>query len=211
MIRVRVDPIAPDEVVLKQVVRVIREGGVVALPTDTFYGLAADPFRADAVARVFAAKARSATRALPLIAADREQVAACIGTLPAIAGRLARVFWPGPLTILLSAPIGIAEEVTAGTGQVGVRVPAHTVARSVCRACAIPLTATSANLSDEPPTANPDDVERTIGGRIDLLLDCGRIAGGLPSTIVDVTGSEPRLIRAGAVTWDEVLACVHSG
>ena len=121
---------------------------------------------------------------------------------------LAETFWPGPLTLLIRAPAALPEEVTGGTGRVGVRVPAHGVARGLCRACHRPLTATSANLSGEPPSADPDEVARTLGARIDLLLDDGRAPGGQPSTIVDVTGSAPRLVRAGALAWDQVQACV---
>ena len=187
---------------------VIAAGGVVALPTDTLYGLAADPFGADAVARLFAVKGRASERALPLIAADLEQIVSHLGSLPPMGRCLAEKFWPGPLTLLIGAPAALAQDVTGGTGRVGVRVPAHGVARDLCRACRRPLTATSANLSGEPPSSDPDEVERTIGARIDLLLDAGRAPGGQPSTIVDVTGSAPRLVRAGALAWDEVQACV---
>jgi L-threonylcarbamoyladenylate synthase len=187
---------------------VIAAGGVVALPTDTLYGLAADPFRADAVARLFAVKGRSSERAVPLIAADLEQIVSHLGSLPPMGRCLAEKFWPGPLTLLIGAPAALAEGVTGGTGRVGVRVPAHGVARDLCRACRRPLTATSANPSGEPPSPDPDDVERTLGALIDLLLDAGRAPGGQPSTIVDVTGSVPRLVRAGALAWDEVRACV---
>jgi L-threonylcarbamoyladenylate synthase len=188
---------------------VIAVGGVVALPTDTLYGLAADPFRADAVARLVAVKGRSSGRALPLIAADLEQIVSYLGSLPPMGRCLAEKFWPGPLTLLIGAPAALAEDVTGGTGRVGVRVPAHGVARDLCRACQRPLTATSANLSGEPPSSDPDEVERTLGARIDLLLDAGRAPGGQPSTIVDVTGSALRLVRAGALRWDEVQACVR--
>jgi L-threonylcarbamoyladenylate synthase len=206
MLRLRATPAA-----IEQAARLILAGGVVALPTDTLYGLAADPRRADAVARVADIKERPAERALPLIAADLDQVAACIGALPPMARALALAFWPGPLTLVLDAPSTLAPEVSGGTGRVGVRVPAHDVARALCRACGSPLTATSANVSGAPASAFPDEVERTIGARIDLLLDAGPTPGGAASTIVDVTGSEPRLIRAGAVPWSEVVACVDRG
>ena len=206
MLRLRATPAA-----IEQAARVILAGGVVALPTDTLYGLAADPRRADAVARVADIKERPAERAMPLIAADLDQVTACIGALPPMARALALAFWPGPLTLVLDAPSTLAPEVSGGTGRVGVRVPAHDVARALCRACGSPLTATSANVSGAPASAFPDEVERTIGARIDLLLDAGPTPGGAASTIVDVTGSEPRLIRAGAVPWSEVVACVDRG
>ena len=168
----------------------------VALPTDTLYGLAADPFRADAVARVFLVKGRMADRALPLIAADADQVAARLGPLPPNGARLAEKFWPGPLTLLVPAPAALAREVTGGTGRVGVRVPAHEIARAICRGPDGPITATSANRSGQPATADPGEVERTLGDDVDLLIDAGPTPGGAPSTIVDVTGSRATA-RAG--------------
>ena len=208
MRRVTVDAHSPDPKVLDEAVRLIDAGRVVALPTDTLYGLAADPFRADAVDRVFAIKGRSAGRALPLIAADEAQVASCIGSLPPIGQRLARAFWPGPLTLLVSAPPALAGRVSGGTGRVGVRVPAHAVARALCRACDRPLTATSANLSGETASADPLEVARMLGDRIDLLLDAGRTPGGEASTIVDVSESATRLIRSGAIAWERIQACI---
>jgi L-threonylcarbamoyladenylate synthase len=185
----------------------IAAGGVVAVPTDTLYGLAVDPFRADAVARLFAVKGRAADQAVPLIAADVAQVALALGELPPVGRRLAETFWPGPLTLLVPAPRALAAAVTAGSGRVGVRVPAHEVARDLCHACGRPLTATSANASGAPPSSNPDEVARALGDRIDLVL-VAPVPGGPPSTIVDVTGPVPRLVRAGAIGWDHVQACL---
>ena len=204
----RVRRLVADAAALEHAAGIILDGGVVAVPTDTLYGLAADPFRADAVARVFAVKGRSTERALPLIAADTAQVVQFIGEFTPMARALASRFWPGPLTLLLAAPATLAPDVIGEAGRVGVRVPAHDVARALCRACGRVLTATSANVSGEPAPDNPDAVERTIGDRIDCLLDGGRTPGGPPSTIVDATGSTPRLVRSGAVAWIEVLACV---
>lgn len=206
MRRVFVDPEAPQRDALQEAAQWIRIGGLVALPTDTLYGLAADPFRADAVARLFAVKGRAADRALPLIAADAGQIATRLGPLSPVGERLAAGFWPGPLTLLIPAPIELARGVTGGTGLVGVRVPAHAVARAICRAADHPITATSANRSGQLPTADPDEVERALGGEVDLLIDTGPTRGGPPSTIVDVTGTAARLVRAGAVSWEDIQA-----
>src|SRR5262245_61436335 len=195
MRRVFVEPAAPQLDALQEAAKWIRNGGLVALPTDTLYGLAADPYRADAVARLFAVKGRSAERGLPLIAADADQVARHIGPLSRSVGQLAEEFWPGPLTLIVAAPIALVPSVTGGTGRVGVRVPAHDVARAICRFAGRPVTATSANRSGQPPTAYPDEVERTLGDDVDLLIDAGPTAGGEPSTIVDVAGAEPFLVR----------------
>jgi L-threonylcarbamoyladenylate synthase len=206
MRRVFVDPASPQRDAIQEAAKWILNGGVVAVPTDTLYGLAADPFSADAIARVVAVKGRPAERALPLIAADAAQVVLHLGALSALAMRLVERFWPGPLTLLVSAPPSLAREVTGGTGKVGIRVPADNVARAICAMAGRPVTATSANLSGEPATASPDEVERTLGDRIDLLIDTGPTRGGAASTIVDVTGAEPVLIRAGAIPWQELLA-----
>ena len=205
MRRLFVDPESPQRDALHEAAKWIRAGGVVAIPTDTLYGLAADPFSAEAVARVFAVKGRSAARALPLIAADVEQVTAHIGSLPLAGERLAQRFWPGPLTLVVAALPGLARDVSGGTGRVAVRVPAHAVARAICCAVGCPLTATSANISGRPATAEADQVERMLGDGVDLLIDAGRTPGGNPSTIVDVT-AEPRLVRAGAIHWDLIQA-----
>jgi L-threonylcarbamoyladenylate synthase len=210
MRRVFVDPESPQRDAIQEAAKWIVNGGVVALPTDTLYGLAADPFSAAAVARVFAVKGRAAERALPLIAADAAQVTTHLGRLPAIAQRLADRFWPGPLTLLLAAPPALAADVSGGTGKVGVRVPADPVARAICAQARQPITATSANVSGQPATADPGEVERTVGDRIDLLVDTGTTRGGAPSTIVDATGAEAVLVRAGAISWEEIHACLHS-
>jgi len=208
MLRIPVHPRRPQSDAIERAAAVIRAGGVVAIPTDTLYGLAADPFRADAVARVFAAKSRPDQRALPLIAGSADQIAQRLGALPPAGHRLATRFWPGPLTLLVPATPALAAGVSGGSGRVGVRVPAHDAARALCEACGTPLTATSANLSGEAASADPTAVAAALAGRIDAILDAGPTPGGSPSTIVDVTVPEPTLVRAGAIPWEDVLACL---
>lgn len=208
MIRLTVDPRGPLSAALDRAADVIRRGGVAAIPTDTLYALAADAFSSVAVSRVFAIKGRAAHRALPLVAADTAQVLRWFGALPPLAARLAEKFWPGPLTLLLRAPAALPKEVTGGLASVGIRVPAHPVTAALCRACGVPLTATSANVSGRPATYDPDEVAKWLGDSIDLLVDAGRAPGGPPSTIIDVTAAEPQLVRRGAISWDEVKACV---
>ena len=211
MRRVFVDPDSPQRDAIDEAATWILNGGVVAIPTDTLYGLAADPFSAGAVARVFAVKGRSADRALPLVAADAGQVSAHLGRLSEAASRLASRFWPGPLTLLVAAPRTLAKDVSGGTGKVGVRVPANEVARRIAAVVGRPITATSANASGVAATADPSEVERTLGDRIDLLIDAGPTPGGAPSTIVDADGDTPVLVRAGALAWDEIQAWLNSG
>lgn len=207
MRRLIVDPQAPQPASLAEAADAVRAGQVVALPTDTLYGLAANPFDEVAVAAVFTVKGRPDDRAVPLIAADRAQVIALLGSLGPWGERLAERYWPGPLTLLMAAPPTLAGAVSAGTGRVGVRVPAHAVARALCATCAMPLTATSANRSGSPASHDPDVVAQALP-EVPVLLDSGPSPGGPPSTIVDVTSNPPVLVRAGAIPWEEILACL---
>ena len=166
-----------------------------------------DPRRDDAVARLFAAKGREPSAAVPLIAAsiDQAQEAAILGDREI---RLARTFWPGPLTIVVPARSGIAPAVLAGGTTVALRVPAHAVARALAAVFGFCITATSANRSGDPPAVTGADVSAALETSIDLLdvlLDAGAATGGPPSTIVEMAESGPRLVRAGAVAWSRVL------
>lgn len=208
MRRFRVDPARPDPDVIASVAAIIRAGGVVAIPTDTLYGLAADPFNPRAVQKIFELKRREPERAIPLVAASLQQVSEALGELSIASRKLAARFWPGPLTLLLQAPPTLAPEVTSRFDTVGVRVPDHAVTRALAAACYLPLTSTSANISDRPATANPDVVAEQLPD-LDGLLDSGPTSGGAPSTIVDVTRGAPVLVRPGAVAWDDIQACLR--
>jgi L-threonylcarbamoyladenylate synthase len=142
---------------------------------------------------------------LPLIAADLDQIERRAGPLGRLASRLAAAFWPGPLTLLVRAWPDLVPAVHGGGGAVGVRVPDHRVARDLARAAGCPLIATSANLSGEPAVSEASAVAAAISRGVAVVLDAGPTRGGLPSTIVDVRGEVPVLLRAGAVAWDRVL------
>jgi L-threonylcarbamoyladenylate synthase len=199
---------APDEAVIAEAADVLRQGGVVAYPTDTLYGLAVDPRRDDAVSRLYALKGRDGWSAVTLIAASLEQaqLAAVVGPAEL---RLARTFWPGPLTIVMPPQPGLSPAVLGSGTTVGVRVPSHAVARALAAAFGFCITATSANRSGEPPAVTGAGVAATLAPAIDLLVDAGPVAGGTPSTIVEIDASGPRLIRRGAVAWDRVLRSVE--
>ena len=203
MRRVAVNAERPEPVAIAQAVEVLRGGGVVAFPTDTLYGLAADPRDGDAIARLFALKGRAMTVAVPLIASDFEQAvtAAEFGPMPR---RLADAFWPGPLSLVVPAKPGISPTVLAGGSTVAIRVPAHAVARELARAFGFCVTATSANPSGHRPPDYADAVVQALPD-VDLLLDAGHVPGGEPSTIVSFDNDIPILVRAGALAWDRVL------
>lgn len=202
MLRVTISATAPDPDIIARAVRVLHDGGVVAYPTDTLYGLAVDPRREDAIERLFALKGRDRGAAIPLIAADLEQAGAA-GRLGPREMRLAAAFWPGPLAVVVPAQSAVSRSALTD-GTVAIRVPAHPVARALAAAFGFPVTATSANRSGLPPAASADRVAETLGD-VAILLDGGPSAGGSPSTIVRLTGDGPVLVRAGAVAWDRVL------
>jgi len=196
---VRVDAAAPDLGVMGQAAQVLRNGGLLAFPTETFYGLGAAGLDAVAVRRVFAVKGRPASMPLLLLVDSRAMAASVATEIPPRASELMARHWPGALTLVLAAAPGVPAEVTAGTGTVGVRVPAHAVARALVRALGEPVTAPSANPTGAPPPVTAGEVLAQLGGAIDLILDAGATPGGTPSTVLDVTVDPPRVIRQGAV------------
>jgi L-threonylcarbamoyladenylate synthase len=189
---------------IARAVEILHLGGVVAYPTDTFYGLAVDPRIDVAVGKLFDIKGRDARMAVPLIAADLHQ-AEEVGRFGAVERHLADAFWPGPLTLVVPATSAVTPAALAGGATVAVRVPAHPVARALAQAFGFCITATSANLSGAPPSASASAVRASLANRVDLLLDAGDAPGGPPSTIVTLDGTRPILIRAGAIAWDRVL------
>jgi L-threonylcarbamoyladenylate synthase len=205
MIRLRVDParVTADE--LTPAISALRSGGVVAFPTETFYGLAVDPRLTFAVKKLFELKRRGADQPIPLIAANDRQVIEQVGTLTPLAVRLASRGWPGPLTLIIPASPEIIADIHLSTGRVAVRVPGHPIARALAEYAGHAITSTSANLSGQPPAATGDAIAATFDERVDVLIDAGPTSGGLPSTIVDTTGSQPVMVRAGAIPWDRVL------
>ena len=204
-----VDRLAPDPDTVRRAVALLAQGEIVAYPTDTLYGLAVDPRRPDAVERLFRAKGRPAEMAVPLIAADPEQVARRAGRLTPLARTLAERFWPGPLTLVVDAAPVLNSRLLAGGRTVAVRVPDSAVARALARELGHPLTATSANRSGSPPATSAAAVVAAIGRDLACVLDAGPAESTSPSTIVDVRGAAPVLLRPGAVAWDRVLISVR--
>jgi L-threonylcarbamoyladenylate synthase len=203
MIRITVTPDDPDPRAIAQAVGLLRAGGIVAFPTDTLYGLAVDPRLDDAVEKLLALKGRDRAAALPLVAADVLQARAA-GTFGPGELRLAAAFWPGPLSIVVSARPELSRAALGGRDTVAIRVPAHATARALAAGLGFCVTATSANPSRLPAAESGDRVAEILGG-VDLLLDGGRTPGGAPSTIVALAADGPVLVRAGATPWDRVI------
>jgi L-threonylcarbamoyladenylate synthase len=180
----------------------LQRSGLVAFPTDTVYGLGALAFNAAAVERIYAAKDRPVEKAISVLIADVSDLAKVTLEVPQMAARLAGCFWPGPLTLVVEKHPDLPEEVSAGH-TVGVRIPDHPVARALLRSAG-PMAVTSANLSGQPSPSTAQQVYAQLGGRIGLIIDGGKTPGGVPSTVVDCTGTEPRILRPGPVSKDEI-------
>jgi len=183
---------------LAEAVAELRAGELVIYPTETFYGIAADPESPRAMAKIFALKGRAPDQPIALIAADSESAFALAREVPPLARRLAARFWPGPLSIVLAARAGLHEAVLGPDG-VGVRVSSHPIAHRLAAAFGRPITATSANLSGQPAMTRPADVHSVFANKVKVILEDGVLAGGAPSTVVAVTAAGYRIIRHGAV------------
>lgn len=200
MRHVRLDLDNPDPLAIREAVRVLKRGGIVAFPTDTLYGLACDPTNRDALEALYLLKGRAPSLRLPFVAACVSQAAGVVRLQSDIARRLAGMFWPGPLTLVLPLLPDHPLARWKWGKTLAVRVPAAPVARDLAREAGIPIPATSANLSGDPSASHPKHLDQALLSRLDLLLDGGPLPGGLPSTVLDLTVSPPRLLRPGAIS-----------
>ncbi|MEP6920070.1 MAG: L-threonylcarbamoyladenylate synthase [bacterium] len=182
---------------------IIASGGVIAFRTDTFYGLGVDPLNALAIRKLRELKGREDTKPILLLISDREQVTRFVAETSPIFTRISLQYWPGPLTLIGIARPELPVELTAGSGTIGVRLPDEEEVCALVRACGGALTATSANLSGTPPARTAREVEKYFADRIDLILDRGEVTATAPSTVLDLTGEEPRVVREGAITFRE--------
>jgi L-threonylcarbamoyladenylate synthase len=189
---------------LAHALALLRAGEPIAFPTDTVYGVGA-AVRDAAVLRLYAVKRRPRTQAIPLLIADTADLALVAAEVPSMALRLARL-WPGALTLVLPAAPGLPPELLAGGATVAVRLPDHTWLRALIRALGGPLAATSANLHGGRDPQTAQDVAAQLGGELALIAEGGPTPGPVPSTIVDCTGAEPQLLRAGALAWEQITA-----
>lgn len=190
---------------IERTARAIRRGSVVAIPTDTLYALAADPFQPAAVASVFRLKERAENKPILLLVRSIEQVEMLAARLPAAFERVAASFWPGPLTIVLPALARVPEQVTAGTGTVAVRMPGEALTRLLIEAARVPLTGTSANRSGQPAARSATEVRQQFPTGLPIILDGGAARSDIPSTLLDLTG-EPKVLREGAARAADVLS-----
>jgi L-threonylcarbamoyladenylate synthase len=193
---------------LRTASRVIRGGGIAAVPTETFYGLCARYDDPAVLERLYTLKGRPRNRAIPLIIGDAAMLGLVAAVVTEPAQRLIGKLWPGPLTLLLDAREDLPQLITAGTGKVAVRVPGVSFALDLARFIGIPLTATSANVSGLPPAERAEEVIRHFGDGPDIVIDGGKTPGGMPSTLVEIKGGRVAIVRPGKITEEEILRAV---
>ena len=201
---VEIDPAHPEKA-FSRCRDAIRAGGVIAYPTDTVYGLGADPKNAGAVRKLFSIKGRQADQPILLLLKDASEVRDWASEVNPAAESLMKKFWPGPITLVFKAKPDVMAELTGGTGKIGLRVPGNALTRQLLASLDTALTGTSANISGRPSPCTAQEASEVIGGMVDLVLDGGRAEGGNPSTVVDVSTERPMVIREGAIPSREIL------
>lgn len=192
---------------LDAAVHAVSRGEVIVIPTDTVYGVGADAFQPDAVARVLAAKGRDRQMPPPVLIPGAATVAGLARDVPEAASALMKAFWPGPLTVIVWAQLSLAWDLGETNGTVALRVPDHAAALALLSRTG-PLAVTSANRTGEPPATTADDAERQLGDAVAVILDAGESPLGVASTIVDATGERLRMVRGGGVTREQMVAVV---
>lgn len=208
-IRIAINPQSIDQTAMAHAARIIRAGGLVAMPTETVYGLAGNALDERAVAAIFQAKGRPTTDPLIVHVADMADLdTLCASPRPAHFAQLTAHFWPGPLTLLVTKHPQVTDLITAGHTTVAVRMPAHPVALALIRSCGVPLVAPSANMFSRPSPTSADHVMHDLAGRIDAVIDAGSSHVGVESTILDITGPQPRILRHGGITQAQIEAVI---
>lgn len=203
---IRIDPLHPEVALIAGAAAILRAGGVLAYPTETFYGLGADAGNAAAVERIFTIKGRLADNPIALIAGDgADDINRFTASVSATARRLMQAFWPGPLTLLFPAAAEVLPCLTAGTGRIGMRVSSHPIAAALVKALGRPLTATSANFAGEKACLTAAQVYESLGRELDAIIDGGPAWGEQGSTILDTTLEPPVVIREGAVPAERIF------
>ena len=195
---IQVDVFRAETEKIQEIREILRRGGVIVYPTDTFYGLGTSCFSISGINRIYDIKGRESAKPLSVVISDLGMLDRVAGPVPDRFRSLVADSWPGPLTVILEASEGLPREMLGGRGTVGVRLPDFAWLRALIRAAGFPLTATSANLSGQAEFSSAEDAIDVFDGKVDVIVDAGRTAGGLPSTVVDLTGERPAILRQGA-------------
>jgi L-threonylcarbamoyladenylate synthase len=205
----KISPENPDPAAIRYAAEFIRRGELVAIPTDTFYGIAADPFNLAAVDQIYRVKGRPETRALPILVNTISQALVLSRDVPYTFHKLAAKFWPGPLTLLVEASTGVPLKVTAHTGNVALRWPKSAIVDALIALARGPITGTSGNVSGRPACSTAIDLLEQLGDRLPLILDAGETPGNLASTIVRLEGDDWAVMREGVITEQEIRAALE--
>ena len=195
-----VDPITPEKGAIDEAVRVMKAGGVIVFPTSGLYGLGVEAFNVAAIRKIFDLKGRDLQKPLLVLVHEMDAVRPLVDHVSPAAKRLMDHFWPGKLTLVFNASEKVPLELTAGTGKIGIRVVQHPVASALTGAMACPITGTSANRSGFSACSRIETLDASLKHGVDLVLDAGPLMGGAPSTVVDVTGNAPVILRSGAIS-----------
>ena len=204
----KVSPETPDPAAMRYASEFIRRGELVAIPTDTFYGIAADPFNLAAVDQIYRVKGRPETRALPILVNSVVQAVSLARDVPYTFHKLAAKFWPGPLTLLVEASTAIPLKVTANTGNVALRWPKSPIVEALINLVQGPITGTSGNISGQPACATAVDLLEQLGDRLLLIIDAGETPGNLASTIVKLEGDDWTVMREGVITEQSIREAI---
>lgn len=204
----KISPENPDPAALRYAAEFIRRGELVAIPTDTFYGIAADPFNLAAVDQLYRVKGRPETRALPILVNTTSQAVSLSRDVPYTFHKLAAKFWPGPLTLLVEASTGVPLKVTAHTGNVALRWSKSAIVNALIDLINGPVTGTSGNISGQPACASAVELLEQLGDRLPLIIDAGETPGNLASTIVKLNGDDWAVMREGVITEQEIRAAL---
>lgn len=196
---IKIDPDHPEPMLIARAVTILNEGGIIAYPTETFYGLGAHAGNSQAVERIFTIKGRSFCNPIALIMGNDDNLTELVQEVPPLADKLIKVFWPGALTLVFHASDRIISRLTAGTGRIGIRASSHPIAAALAKTLSFPITATSANISGAEECSTTKEVLDRLGEKIDALIDGGPTRGGIGSTVLDMTKDPPAILREGAV------------
>ena len=199
-----VDPLNPSVEAIERAAQVLRQGGVLAYPTETVYGLGVDPFREEALERLFHLKGRPREMPVSVLVRDEGMMREVAREIPPRALALIKAFLPGPLTLVLPAQPGLPARLTAGTGKIGVRISHHPLVENLFRLYSFPVTTTSANPSGRAAARTGAEVAAYFPVGLDCILDAGPVPGGVGSTVVDVTGDRPEILREGVLSREEI-------
>ncbi|MGB5218880.1 MAG: L-threonylcarbamoyladenylate synthase [Smithella sp.] len=200
-----------EEKIISRAVEILVNGGVIAYPTETFYGLGVDATHEKAVEKIFAVKGRGFKNPISLIIGNPDEIYRLVEDIPPAAQKLMAEFWPGALTIVFAASDKVSPLLTAGTGKIGLRVSSHPIALKIAQTINRPLTATSANLSGAPECSLASAVVEQMGDKINAIVDGGKTPGGQTSTIIDVTCDPPVILREGAICKETIEKHIISG